>query len=1333
MLLLCLNATAAAQDRTNNEIQHCQEMHQYIVYHAYKLLEREAPNMAKRIEPHLGGWSAGERPWQERSIMAGAWREDCEDVVYGYGGPIKQQSPPVEVSRKSGVFGEYYVQLEKSLKDNPGFREGLVTATHFWDPTAPNNWLFKEGIRLRGTLLLAALTTDNQSITIKPHANAWDKAQLLFRPNWNVAVRDKWWEEHGRYYYNDGTAELSLPQKLSDQQEIRMRYESLAHLYNTGECYLDIPGMNISTKFVLSKEQRDRFVWELLGRVCHLLADMSVPAHTHRDMHMGNFSISESTLSGSITITVRDDDSYESWIRPGFNAVWTGENIAGGLIDITGQSDPLHYLFRSTRERAASFASEDSDGHGQYRGMPRHVSDIPERYNETNIYDAEKTAMMRNIRDNTLPYVIRATATLLAYFAKQLDMPADFAVSVTGASGYDDFFHREDFHEPFPHYGTISGTRFRKQAGDPLSLRAHYPMHSVTDAKFEYWKCADEVLTELHQLDTHVDVNQKNIESRYRHAVRHITPLLQIVNDASQVLGNGYPLFRDPWQVDPSRTHDWGVHQPGEFSLYRPHESPETNGGIFINNYESKHGNFPHYSIRSSRIWDRSSLAHKWPAPAAGDYLFRHWEALGVELHPEPLDDLDPPHPAFPNPHEYDTKAVNFLHAGGIVNAHVKAHRTSIGARTPTSCNSQRKVARCASGRYHAVYESDGCIWHVSSSDMGATWSFDEPVSEHAQWAARPSIAINNERPYVAYITDGSIVVRRIEAGLWSTVYTAASGIPGDATPVIALLPDDTLALDRRDVACVAWEDRHALRFALLHGRDILVDGQVLTYGTQRATSVDQPRYASIAATVAPLTTGMRMQSFHFAWIENGVIYHAEVSADRSTSPLVIGGWRPGVGVCREVVHAQHAGTGISYPPKHAPSIAVTDLGTVHVAFDVQTWYALWPHSSPPGGYTNSFAVRVRTLDAMLNPTWNTSTTVVSASNPGLNLTSPSIGAKPALGAGRSTTIPSLRVTYNDKADATRVVRLDHAVTVVAHEDGVDANLTVRSPSIDGLLSVYSAPAPAPYGWHLLASRQSLGKTETRKLVRTRELHLSREGGFSVLGISGLRRVDLAGDEIDVDWDPDHALTLDEGPGIRSVPVRAGAGVSLRLSIERYAQNFVDAAAVFVLRVRDAISGELLRLLDVPDEAPAALGARTTRDIDLSAFGDRDVYLDVDALDVDESIALGVVDRYAPAGEHEAALAHTAPRENAFPELLHNHPNPFNPTTTIRFSLPVDARARLSVHDLLAREVAVLFDGEVAAGEHETRFDATGLPSGVYLYRLVAGGRTVTRSMHLLR
>lgn len=83
--------------------------------------------------------------------------------------------------------------------------------------------------------------------------------------------------------------------------------------------------------------------------------------------------------------------------------------------------------------------------------------------------------------------------------------------------------------------------------------------------------------------------------------------------------------------------------------------------------------------------------------------------------------------------------------------------------------------------------------------------------------------------------------------------------------------------------------------------------------------------------------------------------------------------------------------------------------------------------------------------------------------------------------------------------------------------------------------------------------------------------------------------------------------------------------------------------------------------------------------------------------------------------------------------VLHqNYPNPFNPATTIPFELARPADVRISVYDILGRQVAVLVDDRREAGRHEVRWGGD-FPSGVYYYRLEAGGRTDVKSMTVLR
>jgi hypothetical protein len=102
----------------------------------------------------------------------------------------------------------------------------------------------------------------------------------------------------------------------------------------------------------------------------------------------------------------------------------------------------------------------------------------------------------------------------------------------------------------------------------------------------------------------------------------------------------------------------------------------------------------------------------------------------------------------------------------------------------------------------------------------------------------------------------------------------------------------------------------------------------------------------------------------------------------------------------------------------------------------------------------------------------------------------------------------------------------------------------------------------------------------------------------------------------------------------------------------------------------------------------------------------------------------------SPAGEEVAALPTTV--------TLGNYPNPFNPETIIRYSLPEKARVSIDIFNLLGERVTTLVDEDQAAGEHLALWDGldesgTSVATGVYFYRLTVGGEVFSKKMMLLK
>jgi hypothetical protein len=82
---------------------------------------------------------------------------------------------------------------------------------------------------------------------------------------------------------------------------------------------------------------------------------------------------------------------------------------------------------------------------------------------------------------------------------------------------------------------------------------------------------------------------------------------------------------------------------------------------------------------------------------------------------------------------------------------------------------------------------------------------------------------------------------------------------------------------------------------------------------------------------------------------------------------------------------------------------------------------------------------------------------------------------------------------------------------------------------------------------------------------------------------------------------------------------------------------------------------------------------------------------------------------------------------------IQNYPNPFNPSTLISFTLPEQTDVQLKIYDVLGNEVATLVSENKPAGRYEVEWNASNLPSGVYIYQLVAGTNIQMKKMLLLK
>ncbi len=84
-------------------------------------------------------------------------------------------------------------------------------------------------------------------------------------------------------------------------------------------------------------------------------------------------------------------------------------------------------------------------------------------------------------------------------------------------------------------------------------------------------------------------------------------------------------------------------------------------------------------------------------------------------------------------------------------------------------------------------------------------------------------------------------------------------------------------------------------------------------------------------------------------------------------------------------------------------------------------------------------------------------------------------------------------------------------------------------------------------------------------------------------------------------------------------------------------------------------------------------------------------------------------------------------------KLFSNYPNPFNPTTTIKYQLKEPGFVTLKVYDILGKEVASLVNENEGAGYYKVNFDANNLSSGFYIYRLRVNNYVESKKMLLTK
>ena len=126
-----------------------------------------------------------------------------------------------------------------------------------------------------------------------------------------------------------------------------------------------------------------------------------------------------------------------------------------------------------------------------------------------------------------------------------------------------------------------------------------------------------------------------------------------------------------------------------------------------------------------------------------------------------------------------------------------------------------------------------------------------------------------------------------------------------------------------------------------------------------------------------------------------------------------------------------------------------------------------------------------------------------------------------------------------------------------------------------------------------------------------------------------------------------------------------------------------------------------------------------------------DEFVDGEDLGIVHENTMEYVQTLLPEGSISGAVSKEAER-NEF-TLKQNYPNPFNPSTMISFALQTPSNVKLSIFDMAGKELAVLVNSNLKAGDHTFDWNASGLSSGTYFYRLSVNGEQIVKQMQLVK
>lgn len=376
---------------------HTQKLHQHITREAFQLLQMSFPGKLSEMGSYLGTNETVDpygldKSWGARRIVSGSWIEDEYDPVYHYGSGRRPDF-------NQDVPGFFY-DIGGAFYDE---RKAFVSITHFWDADRGPDKKTDLSDKINGVYW--SFSCQNALQKMRKYVNG------NYHYRWIYRKPTRWKGCNGLALAHDFKF---LP--LIDLYKGKGTVRALK--------YLDIAGdwVRTSCPTISARDFDHGYSYELLGRMCHLLQDMSVPAHVHNNAHACDHG-------QYCDYYERNELNYPTW---GAEEIYAN---GGRFINPYQRSvnDPIYFLMVFMNQITDHYASGKTDGDDQYdRNFPYLAEIIPMLGPPTKRGEVND-ANCRAMHDVLVPYAIRATAGLMYWFAVETgQLPRPFVVDNPG-------------------------------------------------------------------------------------------------------------------------------------------------------------------------------------------------------------------------------------------------------------------------------------------------------------------------------------------------------------------------------------------------------------------------------------------------------------------------------------------------------------------------------------------------------------------------------------------------------------------------------------------------------------------------------------------------------------------------------------------------------------------------------------------------------------------------------------------------------------------------------------------------------------------------------------